>query len=59
MATATTSATNGEQKAIVTLANSGAAPAVLVKLTLLDAATGRRILPAYYSENYLSLLSGE
>jgi hypothetical protein len=34
-------------------------PAVLVKLTLKDAATGTRILPAYYSENYVSLLPGE
>jgi hypothetical protein len=30
----------------------------MVKLTLKDA-TGARILPAYYSENYVSLLPGE
>jgi len=48
-----------ERKATVKIANSGAAPALMVKLTLKDAATGARILPAYYSENYVSLLPGE
>jgi hypothetical protein len=48
-----------ERKTTVELENSGAAPALLVKLTLKDAVTGRRILPAYYSENYISLLPGE
>jgi hypothetical protein len=58
-ASATVSDAKGERKAIVTLANSGTVPAVLIKLTLEDTATGRRILPAYYSDNYISLLSGE
>ena len=62
-ATVTASATLGEaggqQKAVVTLRNSGAVAAVLVKLTLENAATGERILPAYYSGNYISLLPGE
>jgi hypothetical protein len=49
----------GERKATVTLTNSGDVPAVLVKLTLEDAAMGRRILPAYLSDNYISLLPGE
>jgi hypothetical protein len=31
----------------------------MVKLVLKDAATGERILPAYYSENYVSLMPGE
>ena len=31
----------------------------MIKLTLNDAATGQRILPAYYSDNYVSLLPGE
>jgi hypothetical protein len=31
----------------------------MVKLTLKDGATGQRILPAYYSENYVSLLGGD
>jgi hypothetical protein len=58
-ASATLSSANGEHKATVSLTNSGSVPAVLVKLTLEDAATGRRILPAYYNDNYISLLPGE
>jgi hypothetical protein len=62
-ATLTTSATvtnaGDERKATVKIKNSGSAPALLVKLTLNNAATGERILPAYYSENYVSLLPGE
>ncbi|MGN6269560.1 MAG: glycosyl hydrolase 2 galactose-binding domain-containing protein [Sphingomonas sp.] len=41
-----------------TLANTRETPALEAKLTLLDA-EGKRILPAYYSENYVSLLPGE
>jgi len=58
-ASVTANAANGERKATVALTNSGTVPAVLIKLTLQDAATGRRILPAYYSDNYISLLPGE
>ena len=58
-ASLTAAAANGEQQAVVTLRNSGSAAALLVKLTLEDAATGKRILPAYYSGNYVSLLAGE
>ncbi len=38
--------------------DTGTAPALNVKLTLVDQA-GRRILPAFYSDNYISLLPGE
>jgi hypothetical protein len=41
-----------------TLANHGSAPALNAKLTLLDE-RGNRILPAFYSDNYVSLLPGE
>ena len=58
-ATASVAAAGDERKATIKLENSGIAPALLVKLTLQDAATGARILPAYYSENYISLLPGE
>ena len=57
--TANVSASDGERKALVRIKNSGPVPALLVKLTLKDASTGDRILPAYYSENYVSLLPGE
>ena len=42
----------------VELVNTGPAPALNAKLTLVDA-KGARILPAYYSDNYVSLLPGE
>jgi hypothetical protein len=58
-ASATVNSANGERELIVTLVNSGAVPAVLAKLTLKDQVTGHRILPAYYSDNYVSLLPGE
>jgi len=42
----------------VQLRNTSGTPALNVKLTLVDAA-GKRILPAFYSDNYISLLPGE
>jgi len=42
----------------VQLVNKGSAPALMAKLTLLDG-QGARVLPAYYSDNYVSLLPGE
>ena len=47
-----------ENHVAVTMTNTGAAPALNLKLTLLDA-RDERILPAYYSDNYVSLLPGE
>ena len=41
------------------LENRGKTAALEIKLTLVDPATGARILPAYYSDNYISLLPGE
>ncbi len=43
----------------VLLKNTGAAAALANKLTLVHAADSSRILPAYYSDNYVSLLPGE
>jgi len=42
----------------VRLKNTGASPSVAMKLTLFHA-DNTRVLPAYYSDNYLSLLPGE
>jgi hypothetical protein len=42
----------------IALANHGRAPALLAKVTLLDGA-GQRVLPVYYSDNYVSLMPGE
>jgi hypothetical protein len=39
--------------------NPSKTPALEVRLTLRDADTGQRILPAYYDDNYFSLLPGE
>ena len=58
-ASAGLNAVNGERKVTVKIKNTGSAPALMIKLTLNDASTGQRILPAYYSENYISLLPGE
>ena len=56
---AASSAANGERTVTARIKNSGSAAALMIKLTLEDAATGQRILPAYYSENYVSLLPGK
>lgn len=50
--------TGDETVVTVSLANTGSAPALNGKLTLVDA-KGARILPAYYADNYVSLLPGE
>jgi hypothetical protein len=43
----------------VQLRNTSNVPALADKLTLLNAGDGGRILPAYLSDNYVSLLGGE
>ena len=42
----------------LSLANTGKSPALAIKLTVLDKA-GARVLPAYFEDNYVSLLPGE
>jgi hypothetical protein len=50
---------SGEEKTWnVWLKNTGAGPSVAMKLTLFRA-DNTRVLPAYYSDNYISLLPGE
>ena len=58
-ATAGVTVAGSERRATVRIRNSGSMPALMIKLTLKDTATGRGILPAYYSENYVSMLPGE
>jgi hypothetical protein len=58
MATASTSRTSEKVMVKVHLENRGTAAALETKLTLLGA-DGSRILPAYLSDNYVSLLPGE
>ncbi|GAA0354647.1 discoidin domain-containing protein [Actinoallomurus spadix] len=42
-----------------TLRNSGPAVAAMVRLSLLDAKSGERVLPTLYDDNYVWLLPGE
>lgn len=49
---------NGEVAWDVTLVNQGTSPALLAKLTP-QKADGSRILPAYISDNYITLMPGE
>jgi hypothetical protein len=50
----------GDHETIVTIhiANRGPTPALLARLTLVDE-SGKPVLPAYYSGNYLTLLPGD
>jgi Exo-beta-D-glucosaminidase Ig-fold domain/F5/8 type C domain/Glycosyl hydrolases family 2 len=41
------------------LRNTGSSVAAMVRISLRDVATGHRVLPALYSDNYLWLLPGE
>lgn len=58
-ATLSAPAIDGRDRLVVaSLRNDTATPALAVKLTLVDA-DGQRILPALYTDNYVSLLPGE
>ena len=50
---------SGEPRIVEELKNAGVAAALENKLTLVNGKDGSRILPAYYSDNYVSLLPGE
>jgi mannosylglycoprotein endo-beta-mannosidase len=43
----------------VTLKNSTAAIGLMTHLQLHEKASGKRVLPAFYSDNYLTLVPGE
>ncbi len=60
LATSATWSRKGDTSVVqVRLQNTGTAVALQNKLTLVNASDGTRILPAYYSDNYVSLLPGE
>jgi hypothetical protein len=59
MASASSSTTADMVKITVQLTNPSTVASLQNKLTLLDARDHARILPAYYSDNYVSLLPGE
>jgi hypothetical protein len=50
---------DGRSGVAVKVTNAGKVPALAVRLTLRDAKSGERILPAYYNDNFFSLLPGE
>lgn len=58
-ASATSAADGDEMNIHVELRNQGPTAALANKLTLENASDGTRILPAYLSDNYVSLLPGE
>ena len=58
-ATAKSARTGDTVRVQVELRNSGTVVALQAKLTLVNAADGSRILPAYYTDNYIALLPGE
>jgi len=58
-ATVRTAADGDEERVKVVLENVGSTAAIELKLTLLQADGKTRVLPAYYSDNYVSLLPGE
>ena len=57
-ATVTASARAEKGRVVVSLKNTGNVAAIETKVTLLKA-DGTRVLPAYYSDNYVALLPGE
>ena len=59
MGTASSMQTGATVHIHLELHNTGNVPALADKLTLLNATDGGRILPAYLSDNYVSLLAGE
>ena len=50
---------DGGDRVIATLLNSGENPAITVKLPLEEVSTGERVLPVYCRDNYMSLLPNE
>jgi len=58
-ATVRTAIEGDEQRVKVVLEDAGSTAAIELKLTLLQADGKTRVLPAYYSDNYVSLPPGE
>lgn len=58
IATVNATLTQSGGRARVTLVNASAVPALLVKVSVRDT-VGRRMLPVYLSDNYVSLMPGE
>ena len=50
---------NGQMTTTVTLRNTSTVPALMTHLQMRTGRTNRRVLPSFYSDNYVSLLPGE
>ncbi|MCL2487808.1 MAG: discoidin domain-containing protein [Oscillospiraceae bacterium] len=50
---------NGNPYYAVALTNESDTPVLLARVKITDADTGERMLPVYYSDNYVSLMPGE
>lgn len=50
---------NGSRFYSITVRNTGTSPMLMLRLKTTETATGERVLPTYYSDNYLSLMPGE
>jgi hypothetical protein len=60
LSTSATTSRSGDSNLVrIQLKNTSNSVALMNKLTLTKAADGSRVLPAYYSDNYVSLLPGE
>jgi len=53
------STSNGKNAIEISLENPSPGMALMIRLKILDTKTGERILPAFWSDNYFSLVPGE
>ena len=57
--TTTITDTSDAYRIVTELANTSSTPAIMVRLKVVRATTGDRILPAIYRDNYVSIMPGE
>ncbi len=50
---------NADSTFTVSVSNQSQVPALMIRLNLINKKTGEQILPAFYEDNYFSLLGGE
>ena len=58
-ANATISKTGSDNRIVVSLTNESSIIALATRLKLVQETTGKRVLPAFYEDNYFPLLPGE
>lgn len=50
---------NGNYQYIITLANHSPVPALQARIRTVSSKTGEDVLPAFYTDNYVSLMPGD